>query len=152
MKSYSGNISNALSEKNSFLTFPKSCFRPIDFSQRLLDEEYLTETSCDMLVVFWKKYRFCKDIPNSESLLAAPACLQIKVIEQIEFPPKKTKLQKKEHNHYYNYQISQLSQRGSNVPGERPPYIHPVLTDIRYAKGTKDTSTDSSTVAERHTF
>ena len=99
-----------------------------------------------------KQIRFCKGIPNSESLLAAPACLQIKVIEQIEFPPKKTKLQKK-HHHYCNYQISQLSQRGAKCArGMTTIYSSTVLTDIRYAKGTKDTSTDSSTVAERHTF
>ena len=99
-----------------------------------------------------KQIRFCKGIPNSESLLAAPACLQIKVIEQIEFPPKKTKLQKK-HHHYCNYQISQLSQRGAKCArGKTTIYSSTLLTDIRYAKGTKDTSTDSSTVAERHTF
>ena len=118
MKLYSGNISNALSEKNSFLTFPKSCFRPIDFSQKLLDEKYLTETSCDMLVVFWNKYKFCKGIPNSESLLAAPACLQIKVIEQIEFPPKKTKLQKKASSLLQLPNQSALSEGGQMCQGK----------------------------------
>ena len=44
-----------------------------------------------MLVVFQKKYYPFKGIPNSESLLAGPACVQIEVIEQIEIPPRKTK-------------------------------------------------------------